>query len=271
MQSRSRRSRSVHSAWLSVATKLDARTLRARLPDLRAGDPRQAARVPRLGRELAEAAAGARRDDGVLRDLVRERPSRRLRARRARDRGARARAGAGARVRQRARRPRDHLRPQRDRGDQPRRVRLGPRRTSAPATSSLVTELEHHSNFVPWQFIAGKTGAELRMIPLDDQGELDLSTLDEVAQGGNVKVVATNLDLELARHDQPGREARRVGARAAARSTSATPRRPRRTRRSTCRRSASTSSRSRATRCAGRAARARSGDAPSCCWRWIRS
>ena len=34
-----------------------------RLPDLRARDPRQAARLPRLGRERAEAAPGARRDD----------------------------------------------------------------------------------------------------------------------------------------------------------------------------------------------------------------
>ena len=62
-----------------------------------------------------------------------------------------------------------------------------------PGDLVVVTELEHHSNFVPWQFIASKTGAELRMIPLDDQGELDLSALDEVAAGGNVKVVATNL------------------------------------------------------------------------------
>ncbi len=45
-----------------------------------------------------------------------------------------------------------------------------------PGDLVVVTELEHHSNFVPWQFIAGKTGAELRMIPLDEQGELDLST-----------------------------------------------------------------------------------------------
>jgi cysteine desulfurase/selenocysteine lyase len=62
-----------------------------------------------------------------------------------------------------------------------------------PGDLVIVTELEHHSNFVPWQFIAGKTGAELRMIPLDEQGELDLSVLDEVGRGGRVKVVATNL------------------------------------------------------------------------------
>src|SRR4029077_14384107 len=44
-----------------------------------------------------------------------------------------------------------------------------------PGDVVVVTELERHSSFVPWQFIAGKTGAELRMIPLDEQGELDLS------------------------------------------------------------------------------------------------
>jgi len=62
-----------------------------------------------------------------------------------------------------------------------------------PCDLVVVTELEHHSNFVPWQFIAGKTGAEVRMIPLDEQGELDLSVLDGIAGAGNVKVVATNL------------------------------------------------------------------------------
>ncbi len=62
-----------------------------------------------------------------------------------------------------------------------------------PGDLVVVTELEHHSNFVPWQFIARKTGAELRMIRLDEQGELDLSTLEEIARGGRLKVVATNL------------------------------------------------------------------------------
>ncbi len=62
-----------------------------------------------------------------------------------------------------------------------------------PGDLVVVTELEHHSNFVPWQFVAGKRGAELRMLPLDDHGELDLSGLDAIASEGNVKVVATNL------------------------------------------------------------------------------
>jgi cysteine desulfurase/selenocysteine lyase len=62
-----------------------------------------------------------------------------------------------------------------------------------PGDVVVVTELEHHSNFVPWQYIAARTGADFRMIPLDDGGELQLESLDELSSAGNVKVVATGL------------------------------------------------------------------------------
>jgi cysteine desulfurase/selenocysteine lyase len=62
-----------------------------------------------------------------------------------------------------------------------------------PGDLVVVTELEHHSNFVPWQYMAERTGATLRMIRLDDNGELDLSELDTIAAEGKVKVVANNL------------------------------------------------------------------------------
>ena len=61
-----------------------------------------------------------------------------------------------------------------------------------PGDVVVVTELEHHSNFVPWQYVAGRTGASLAMIRLDEHGELDLSSLDTIAAQGNVKVVTTN-------------------------------------------------------------------------------
>ena len=61
-----------------------------------------------------------------------------------------------------------------------------------PGDVVVVTELEHHSNFVPWQYVAKRTGAEFRAIPFDDQGELVLDALDEIADAGNVKVVANN-------------------------------------------------------------------------------
>jgi len=62
-----------------------------------------------------------------------------------------------------------------------------------PGDVVLVTELEHHSNFVPWQYMANRTGADFRMLPLDENGELELGALDETVAGGTVKVVATNL------------------------------------------------------------------------------
>jgi len=57
----------------------------------------------------------------------------------------------------------------------------------------LVTDLEHHSSFVPWQYVAGRTGAAFRVIPIDEAGELRLDALEEIERDGNVKVVASNL------------------------------------------------------------------------------
>jgi cysteine desulfurase/selenocysteine lyase len=62
-----------------------------------------------------------------------------------------------------------------------------------PGDLVVVSELEHHSNFVPWQYMAKRTGAGFRMIPLDDNGELRLDELDVIAREGNVKVVATGV------------------------------------------------------------------------------
>jgi cysteine desulfurase/selenocysteine lyase len=44
----------------------------------------------------------------------------------------------------------------------------------------LITEMEHHSNIVPWQMAARATGAVLRYIPLTDDGMLDLSDLSSL-------------------------------------------------------------------------------------------
>jgi len=52
----------------------------------------------------------------------------------------------------------------------------------------LVTRLEHHSNIVPWQLLAEKTGAELRFLELDGNGRVVLDDLETKLQG--VKLVA---------------------------------------------------------------------------------
>ncbi len=47
----------------------------------------------------------------------------------------------------------------------------------------LLTELEHHSDLVPWQLLAQRCGAELRFIPVDDRGLYDLDDLDQLLDG----------------------------------------------------------------------------------------
>ncbi len=62
-----------------------------------------------------------------------------------------------------------------------------------PGDVVVVSESEHHANFVPWQFIASRTGASFRHIPIDDLGELRLDALDDLQRDGNVKVVGVSL------------------------------------------------------------------------------
>ena len=49
-----------------------------------------------------------------------------------------------------------------------------------PGDEIVVTEMEHHSNIVPWQQLAQRTGATFRWIPIDDDGRLVESAIDEV-------------------------------------------------------------------------------------------
>jgi cysteine desulfurase / selenocysteine lyase len=47
-------------------------------------------------------------------------------------------------------------------------------------TEIVITEMEHHSNIVPWQLLSQRTGAKLKWFGLTDDGRLDLSAIDEV-------------------------------------------------------------------------------------------
>jgi cysteine desulfurase/selenocysteine lyase len=53
----------------------------------------------------------------------------------------------------------------------------------------VLTEMEHHANLVPWISLARETGAELKYIPIDDNGELDFADLDKIISA-NTKIVA---------------------------------------------------------------------------------
>jgi len=58
-----------------------------------------------------------------------------------------------------------------------------------PGDEVVVTEMEHHSNLVPWQMLCQRTGATLRWFGLTDDGRLDLSDLEAVITD-RAKVVA---------------------------------------------------------------------------------
>jgi cysteine desulfurase/selenocysteine lyase len=53
----------------------------------------------------------------------------------------------------------------------------------------LITELEHHSNIVPWQFACQRSGAKLLVAPIFENGEIDLAAYEKLLQQ-NVKVVS---------------------------------------------------------------------------------
>jgi cysteine desulfurase / selenocysteine lyase len=47
-----------------------------------------------------------------------------------------------------------------------------------PGDEILITEMEHHSNIVPWHLVASQTGAVVRAVPVTEVGELDLAAFD---------------------------------------------------------------------------------------------
>ena len=112
-----------------------------------------------------------------------------------------------------------------------------PRRGSGshlgPGDEVCVTEMEHHSNLVPWQMLCERTGATLRWFGLTDEGRLDLTNLDELVNE-RTKVLAFVHVSQPARHANPvdvlvraGPRGRRAGA-ARRRAVRAAPERRRR-------------------------------------------
>ncbi len=66
-----------------------------------------------------------------------------------------------------------------------------------PGDEILLSEMEHHSNIVPWQLVAGQTGARLRVIPVTDSGELDLATVAGLITARTRIVAVTHLSNVL--------------------------------------------------------------------------
>jgi cysteine desulfurase/selenocysteine lyase len=64
------------------------------------------------------------------------------------------------------------------------------RHALGPGDEILVTEMEHHSNIVPWQLAAQDTGAKLRWLHVQEDGTLSLDELDQELARGTIRLVA---------------------------------------------------------------------------------
>ena len=198
---------------------LDLTALRADFPILSREVNGHPSRLSRLRRDLAEAPAGARR--GARRSPSATRPpctgaptpsparppscSRTPAPASPGSSGLAATSSSGPRTPPRA----STCSPT---GCRTRPPGAGERRPSAsgwaPGDEIVVTEAEHHANLVPWQELAARTGATLRVIGLTDDGLLRLDEAAEIIgaahQGGRVRP-----RLQRARRDQPRRDPRR--------------------------------------------------------------
>jgi len=59
-----------------------------------------------------------------------------------------------------------------------------------PSQAVLISDMEHHSNIVPWQLLRDDKGIELRVAPITDAGELDMAAFEALLQDGKVGLVA---------------------------------------------------------------------------------
>ncbi len=58
-----------------------------------------------------------------------------------------------------------------------------------PGDEIVITAMEHHSDIIPWQLVARATGASIKVIPIDDEGELDWGATERLI-GPRTRVVA---------------------------------------------------------------------------------
>ena len=69
-----------------------------------------------------------------------------------------------------------------------------------PGDEILITHMEHHSNIVPWQQLAAQVGAKIKVIPVDDTGQLRLDEYQKLLNDrtkGDVKGLTTGASMWL--------------------------------------------------------------------------
>lgn len=81
-----------------------------------------------------------------------------------------------------------------------------------PGDEIVVTEMEHHSNLVPWHQLAERTGAVIRHVPVTDDGLLELEALDRVLTDRTRLVAVTAVSNVLGTVNPVGQIVRRAHA-----------------------------------------------------------
>src|SRR5688572_5377628 len=77
----------------------------------------------------------------------------------------------------------------------------------------VISEMEHHSNIVPWQILAGEKGARLRIIPITDAGELRLDEYEQLLSDRTKIVAVTHVSNALGTINPIAEVVRRAHAR----------------------------------------------------------
>lgn len=67
----------------------------------------------------------------------------------------------------------------------------------AEGDNIIISEMEHHSNIVPWQLVAQRKGAEIRVLPFDDEGRLMVEQLDRLLDDRTRLVAVTQASNTL--------------------------------------------------------------------------
>jgi cysteine desulfurase / selenocysteine lyase len=66
-----------------------------------------------------------------------------------------------------------------------------------PGDEIVITAMEHHSNIVPWQILGEQTGARLRVVPIDDEGQLMIEEIEPMLTGKTRLIAVTHVSNAL--------------------------------------------------------------------------
>lgn len=79
-----------------------------------------------------------------------------------------------------------------------------------PGQAVLLSELEHHANIVPWLMLRERCGIDLRVIPIDDHGNLDLVACEALLSDGKVALLAVTHMSNVLGNITPAQELARL-------------------------------------------------------------